>query len=108
MATQVVWTFSDVLDHLLDHMGGTSEGRNVRMAKRSILSAYRNLSTATNWSYYYKRGRVSSVAAYAPGTVTYDHTGGSNEREVTLASGTFPAWAARGIIQISGKDYGVS
>ena len=78
MATQVVWTFSDVIDHLLDHMGGTSEGRNVRMAKRSILSAYRNLSTATNWSYYYKRGRVTTVAAYDTGTVTYDHAGGSN------------------------------
>jgi len=108
MATQVVWTFSDVLDHLLDHMGGTSEGRNVRMSKRSILSAYRNLSTATNWSYYYKRGRVTTVAAYDTGTVTYDHTGGSNEREVTLVTGTFPSWAARGIIRINNIDYGVS
>ena len=108
MATQVIWTFSDVIDHLLDHMGGTSEGRNVRLSKRSILSAYRNLSTATNWSYYYKRGRVTTVAAYSTGTVTYDHTGGSNEREVTLVSGTFPSWAARGIIRINNIDYGVS
>ena len=87
MATQVVWTFSDVLDHLLDHMGGTSEGRNVRMAKRSILSAYRNLSTATNWSYYYKRGRITTVAAYSTGTVAYDHTGGTYEKELTLSDG---------------------
>lgn len=30
---------------------------------------------------------------YSTGTVVYDHTGGANERQLTLTSGTWPTWA---------------
>ena len=102
-----IHTYHDVLDHLLDHFGGLEGGRNVKMAKRSILAAYRSLPAVYNWSYYYKRGRVTSVAAYSTGTIEYDHTGGTYERQATLTSGTWPSWAARGILRISDVDYEV-
>lgn len=30
---------------------------------------------------------------YSTGTVAYDHTGGANERQLTLSGGTWPTWA---------------
>ena len=105
MPSMAIHTYHDVLDHLLDHFGGLEDGRNVKMAKRAILSAYRQLPTVYNWSYYYKRGRIASAAAYSTGTIEYDDTGGTYERQVTLTSGTWPSWAARGILRIDSVDY---
>lgn len=102
-----IHTFHDVIDHLLDHFGGVEQGRNVKMAKRSILSAYRGLPAAYNWSYYYKRGRVTTQAAYSTGTIAYDHTGGANERMITLSGGVWPSWVARGLVRIGSIDYSV-
>ncbi|QDP52485.1 MAG: hypothetical protein Unbinned1606contig1000_44 [Prokaryotic dsDNA virus sp.] len=108
MPSTPITTFNDVVDHLLDHMGGVEEGRNVKMARRSVMSAYRGLPSVYNWSYYYKRGRINTVAAYSTGTVTYDHTGGTYEKQLTLSGGTWPSWAGRGMVTISSIDYQVA
>ena len=42
---------------------------------------------------------------YAEGLASYDHTGGTSEREVVLAGGTWPAWAAGAYIKLSGTYY---
>ena len=107
MPFTAIHTYHDVVDHLLDHFGGLEGGRNLKMAKRAVLGAYRSLPTVYNWSYYYKRGRITSVAAYSTGTIEYDHTGGTYERQATLTSGTWPSWAARGILRIDSVDYDV-
>jgi hypothetical protein len=107
MPFTAIHTYHDVVDHLLDHFGGLEGGRNLKMAKRAALAAYRTLPSVYNWSYFYKRGRITSVAAYSTGTIAYDHTGGTYERQVTLTSGTWPSWAARGILRISNIDYDV-
>jgi len=107
MPSTPIHTYHDVVDHLLDHFGGLEDGRNLKMAKRSVLSAYRQFPTLYNWSYYYKRGRITSVAAYSTGTIAIDHTGGTYERQVTLTGGTWPSWAASGILQIGNVSYDV-
>lgn len=107
MGSTPIHSYHDIVDHLLDHFGGLEDGRNLKMTKRATLSAYRQLPTLYNWSYYYKRGRVSTVAAYSAGTIAYDHTGGTYERQVTLTSGTWPSWAARGIVQVDNVNYDV-
>lgn len=44
--------------------------------------------------------------SYSTGTITYDHTGGANERQVTLAGGTWPSWAkAPGRLFYNGAFY---
>jgi len=105
LGSNPIHTFHDVIDHLLDHFGGVEQGRNVKMSKRAVFAAYRSLPAAYNWSYYYKRGRITSVAAYTTGTVTYDHTGGAHELMATLTGGVWPTWAARGILRVSSIDY---
>jgi hypothetical protein len=108
MASTPITTFHDLVDHLLDHFGGLEEGRNLKMARRAVLSAHRGLPSTYNWRYYYKRGRIYTEAKYDTGTIAYDHTGGANEREVKLVSGTWPTNAKRGILRISNIDYHVA
>ena len=60
-----------------------------------------------DWSFLKPVTTMSLNAPYTTGTIAYDHTGGTHERQVTLSGGTWPAWAAEAKIEISGTDYPV-
>jgi hypothetical protein len=98
-------TAHDLQDRLLDWCGGASEGRNVKTCKRAMLDALRDLANERNWTYYYRRDRITTTAEYDTGTVTFDWTGGLYERMLTLASGTWPSDAADGIVKIDEVEY---
>lgn len=100
-------TAYDALERILDVWGTGSQKISQREARRAILDAYRELSTAHQWTYLWTHGRINLNAAYDTGTVTYDHTGGTYERQLTLASGTWPTWATLGMVRISGITYKV-
>lgn len=59
------------------------------------------------WSFLHPITTLTTQAPYSTGTIVYDHTGGSNEREITLTNGTWPLWAADGSITISATTYAV-
>jgi hypothetical protein len=103
----VVYTFADVVEHLLDLQGIDRAPLNQRNARRAILSAYRDLPNRHAWSYYFRQRLLQTAASYSTGTVDYDHTGGSNERQVTLATGTWPSWAEYGRLIIDDVHYEV-
>lgn len=101
------FTFYDAVQHLLDLVGSDSGDRQTRIAHRAVRAAYANVTAATKWSYMTTVGRIVTSAPYSTGTVTYDHTGGSSERLLTLADGTFPTWAGAGVILIDNALYDV-
>ena len=106
MATVVQTTYRDAIDHLVDFLGQSGAGGNVekRDAKRAILAAYRELAAIRRWTYFYARGRIATVASYSTGTITYTNS----TRTLTLASGTWPTWAAYGTVVISSTAYEVA
>jgi hypothetical protein len=107
-SNSTVWTFQDCVEHLLDsHELDTREGLNERRARASILHAYRELPNRHSWSYYYRQRLLQTVATQSSSTVAYDHTGGAYERMLTLASGTWPSWAAYGRVIIDSIHYEV-
>jgi len=108
MASIQVATWKDLVDHLMDFLGAHPGGEARRDARRSIFNSMRELTTGHNWSYYYRQGRIVTSAPYLTGTVSYDHTGGTYERLVTLTGGSFPAWAAQGRILIGTTIYEVA
>jgi hypothetical protein len=63
---------------------------------------------AHEWSFLYPVTTLTVNAEYNTGTIAYDHTGGANELQVTLTTGTWPSWAASGKIKISGLKYDVN
>jgi hypothetical protein len=104
---QELFTYSDAVDHLVDFVGSDSGDQARRDARRSAVEALRELVNVHDWTYYYAIGRLTSVANYSTGTIAYDHTGGSSERLLTLSSGTWPSWSARGHAIISSVPYKV-
>jgi hypothetical protein len=100
-------TAHDLQDRLLDFMGGASEGRNVKIVNRAMLDSLRDLANVRNWACYYRRERIVTSASYSTGTVDFDLTGGTYELMLTLASGTWPTDAAKGIVKIDDVEYRV-
>lgn len=100
-------TFADLVDHVQAYAGKDADRNASADYRRAVLAAYADLPTRHPWSYLWSLGRVAMSAAYLTGTVTYDHTGGANERELTLAGGTWPSWAASGYVLIADVPYEV-
>lgn len=100
-------TYHDLLDYITALTDGGARSKDLRLFKEAILGAYRDVSSAAEWGYYMTEGRVDLVANYNTGTITYDHTGGANERQLTLSGGTWPSWAAQGRIRINDVVYPV-
>jgi len=110
MATTPVFTYQDIAEHVWHVMNPANKpptGRELRVAKIAVVSAYRDLANRHDWNYYKRRATIATEAPYTTGTITYDHTGGTYERELTLADGVWPANAARGVVVINDKHYPV-
>lgn len=103
-----LWTYRDVVDHLIDFIGRTAGDADPRECKRAAAESLRELVNVHTWYHYYAPGRITTAAEYSTGTITYDHTGGTYEREVTLASGTWPSNAALCELLISSVPYEVA
>lgn len=102
-----VQTFQDAVDHLRDSYEMDSTDRLIRNIKRAILTAYRDIPNYSKWNYYVRRRLFTTEASYSTGTITYDHTGGTYERELTLASGTWPSNASTYRVIISDVHYDI-
>jgi hypothetical protein len=101
-------TWHDAVLDVLDTVGGQkSGGRNVRAAMIAVQEALQHLPTERTWNYYLRPHRIVTSAQQESSTITYDHTGGSSERLVTLAAGTWPTWAEYGTLLIDSVPYEV-
>lgn len=108
MARMRITTYKDMIDHLVDYLGGSTSEETERYARRAIQAAYNEVATGHRWRYYLTRGRIVTAEPQTSSTITYDHTGGTYERMVTIASGTWPSWAAYGVLVISNVAYEVA
>lgn len=100
-------TYSDAVESIFDYLGGTPNDQTLRDAKRAVSASYLDLVNAHTWSYLRRLGRINTVAPYDTGTVSYAHTGGTYERQLTLNGGVWPGWILRGVIRINNTNYDV-
>ncbi len=109
MSATEIWTYQDMVEHLLDVFDSERAGRPLRIARRAAAEALRELSAIHRWSYYDTQTVLRANAPYSTGTITYDHTGGAYENLVTLAGGVFPGTDTRYYrMIIAGIHYPVS
>lgn len=100
-----LYTYSDAINSLLDWTGSAStDAVTYRKVKRAVESAYRDITNIRRWGYYMTRGSTDTVASYNTGTVAIVSSTGV----VTLTGGTFPSWAANGVLQVASIDYEVA
>jgi len=101
-------SWHDSVTQLLQMVGASlTDGRSLQLAKLAMQEAQQHLMAERDWRYMDRWFKFTTDASYSTGTITYDHTGGSSERLVTLASGTWPTWAAYGIVLINQQMYQV-
>jgi len=107
MASQELFTYQDMVERVLDLYGEylRTNVRNLRIARMAVLNAYEDMPAHNRWTYYQRRGQVTTEASYDTGTISYDHAGGSNERQLTLTGGTWPTNAAFGQVTIGNVNY---
>lgn len=103
----MLYTYSDIVSHLVDYMRDQNTTATKRFAKRAASDGLRELANINRWNYYKTHGRVSVSASYSTGTVTFDYSGGTYSRELTLSGGTWPSWIEDGVILINGIPYDV-
>ena len=99
------FTFEDALDYATARVAGGTDAPNQNDVYDAVQAAYREVGYKRGWKYLQRFERITTVAPYSTGTITYDHTGGTFERELTLASGTWPTEAANGWVRIDDVDY---
>jgi hypothetical protein len=110
MAATELLTFQDACEHLWLTFNPAQKpptGRENRLARLAVMSAYRSLTKSCDWNYYRRSLQLNTEAAYSTGTVAYTHTGGAYPRVLTLTNGTWPTNAARGIVVIAGVRYSI-
>lgn len=94
-----VFTFWDMTQRLLLRNGLGSSESDIARLKVAIDKAYRVLPTVHDWRFYKRRLTLTVDAAVTIDAVTYDHTGGSYERQLTITgSSTWPTSAQFGEI----------
>mgnify|MGYP005815005575 CR=1 FL=1 len=103
--TPDLFTYQDALEHLEAHTLGGAMDAERRDFRSAVLGAYPDLASRYDWLYYHTEHDIRLEATYSTGTIVYDHTGGTNEREVTLSGGTWPTNATDGRIKISDVRY---
>ena len=103
----MIQTYQDMVEHLLDLFDLGETARDRRLAKRAVDEAYRELPQRAHWTFYDRHLSLQTSAPYLTGTIDYDHTGGTNERQVTLTGGTWPTWAKAGRFTIGQLKYEV-
>ena len=98
-------TFRDVEEYLVDSLDVPASGRNLRLARQAILTAYRRLPNFTRWKSLERRATLITTASQTSSTLTFDFTGGAYERMATIAAGTWPTDAAEGKLVIANRAY---
>jgi len=96
----LVWTYSDLIDHLNLVARGGSQDVEQEEYKAAARQAYLSVAMNSEWPYVLKHHRIMFDVPYSTGTITYDHTGGTYERMLTLADGTWPEWAQYGRVVV--------
>ena len=101
-------TYRDVVDHVLDYMGGNiTDPDSERLSRRAVQCAVNEFHSKRNWTCFYKRGRIITSPPYATGTIQYQATSGSVPRQITLTGGTWPSFAGSGVLIINNILYPV-
>jgi hypothetical protein len=103
----MILTFQDAVERLIDYLGAQASDTVLRDAKQACIEALRDLVQAHPWTYLYATGRINLTPSYDDGLVTYLASSGAYPNQVTISGGTWPDWAALGVLRIANYNYDV-
>lgn len=101
-------TLADVVEYLLDSANSTGDSpEDRRKARRCVLDAYREFPQRDEWLFFTRAGQVRTQANQTDGTLSFDYTGGAEERLVTLSGATAPSDVEWFILKVDDVEYQV-
>lgn len=103
MTTPIVNTYWDAINSLSEFAQSIGVSASPGQMRQYVEEAYREVGSAHDWSFLHVNGRVLVQAPYETGTVVFDYTGGTYERQLTLTSGTWPDWIENACIRFDGN-----
>lgn len=89
-------TAIDLQHKLIRMMGGDADPDSVSDIRAAIRQAMRMVSAEHAWPYYQDYLHLATVESETTGTIAYV----ASTRTVTLTGGTWPSWAAQGVVII--------
>jgi hypothetical protein len=102
-----LWTWRDLIVALTDRAGARASAVSNRLIRTATLNAYRDMGNHNPpWKFLNSLYDISLDAAVQL-TGTYDHTGGTSEREFVVSDGTIPSWAEYGTLLLDNVPYEV-
>lgn len=93
--TQV--TYRDLLQHLIEFVGGVPQAVVEYKFRQAVRQGYRNVCDSNDkWDYFYKYQQLTFNIPYSTGTIDYTNS----TRRLVLTGGTWPSWAANGHVRL--------
>lgn len=100
-----LWTLADMVEWLLDVSGANGTAEERRKARRVVIDAYREFPQRDEWTYFKRPFNFTTEPSQSDGTIAFDLTGGTHERQVTLSGATWPENARFGDLIIDKAHY---
>ncbi len=101
-----VFTFYDIVQRLLLRNGLSGSVSDVTRLRVAIDDAYRELPTLHKWRFFNRKLMLRTDASFSVASCSYDHTGGANERQLTILSAeSWPANAHLGEVHAGDATY---
>lgn len=101
----MIFTYRDAIEHCRSYLGGGADAINTSDLYAAIQAAYRDVSHKSRYKFRLAESSVWLVPPFSEGTISYDHTGGTYERQVTLSDAAWPSWAQYGRLVIDDQAY---
>jgi hypothetical protein len=92
--------YADAIELGLAFLRGQGAEASQEVCRRAVQEAHLDIVNAWDWPTLERSGRIHCHAAQTSSTVTYVHGTSGETRTLTLASGTWPTWAANGTLLI--------
>lgn len=102
MPAPFLGTYQDLVDSLIAFTRGGGADAEQRDVRTAAYLAYQHLAKVHDWQFFRRNWRVLLSEPYDTGSVVFDLTGGTYERQLVLSGGTWPSWAAYGTVLIDG------
>jgi len=105
VASEFICSYNGLLERVGHELFGIRSGFTADQTTdilQCIKDGLHYVYTAHDWSFFRPVKDITTTAPYSTGTVTIA------SGVVTLAGGTFPSWAAQGILKVSNSYYSVN
>ena len=104
VGTSTGYTLSELKSYVLRQWFDKSDTQAETMATELINESVRYLATERDWPWFNRTLTLDFQPPYNTGTVTLTN----GDKTVTLATGTWPSWAANGVLIVNGQTYPIA